>query len=76
MSKLGDALGFPKEPKAFSADEGDASDSEDAPASSKAKPDDKSGSAEMLAMKQFERASSTEAKVQAMKDFIEACGSY
>jgi len=74
MSKLGDVLGFPK---ASSADEGDSSDAgDDMPASSKAKPDDKSGSAEVLAMKQFERASTTEAKVQAMKDFIEACGSY
>ena len=35
-----------------------------------------SGSAEVLAMKQFDRASTPEAKVQAMKDFLEACGLY
>jgi hypothetical protein len=33
-------------------------------------------SAEVLAMKMFERASTPEAKVQAMKDFLEACGLY
>jgi hypothetical protein len=35
-----------------------------------------SASAEVLAMKQFERAATPEAKVQAMKDFLEACGLY
>jgi hypothetical protein len=35
-----------------------------------------SASAEVLAMKQFDRAKDPEAKVQAMKDFLEACGLY
>ncbi len=33
-------------------------------------------SAEVLAMKQFDRATSPEAKAQALKDFLEACGLY
>lgn len=69
-SKLGKALGF-------SMDEGDASDMDDDTPPSVADPLEdkpKGGSAEILAMKQFERATTTEAKVQALKDFLEACG--
>lgn len=33
-------------------------------------------SAEVLAMQQFDLAGSPEEKVQAMKDFLEACGLY
>ena len=36
----------------------------------------KVASAEVLAMKQFDRASTPEAKAQALKDFLEACGLY
>ena len=68
MGKLGKALGFLDMEEDPAAD--DTAD-EESPASKK---EPKAASAETLAMKQFERASTTEAKVQAMKDFLEACG--
>ncbi len=74
-SAIGKALGYsmdvPSADKAGEMDEGDSSDEELTPAS-KAEP--KAASAEVLAMKQFERAKSPEAKVQALKDFLSACG--
>lgn len=78
MSKLGDALGFasPKGLKGAETpamDEGDGSDTDSlTPASEKTEP--KGGTAEILAMRQFDRATTPEAKVQALKDFGEACG--
>ena len=74
-SKLGAALGFPGLDSG-SADEGDSSDASMEPSvkdTSEKKPDG-GGSAETMAMKMFEKASSTEAKVTAMKAFLEACG--
>lgn len=66
MGALSKAMGFP--------DTGESADETDAPASEsteKAKP---AASAEVLAMKQFTRASTPEAKAAAMRDFLEACG--
>ncbi len=76
MSKLGKALGFSMDMgsgEAGAMDEGDASDElESEPAASvKEKP---GGSAEVLAMKQFKRATTPEAMAAALKDFGEACG--
>ncbi len=65
MSKLSDVLGM----DAGSEELADMPVIDEEPAAPKG-----GGSAELLAMKQFERASTTEAKVQAMKDFLEACG--
>lgn len=67
--KIGKAIGFPGLKDDFS-DEPEMD--EEAPASEDTEP--KAATAETLAMKQFERATTTEAKVQAMKDFLEACG--
>lgn len=75
MGKLSKALGLdmPSDEAPASdaglSDEGDESDMLE-------KPKADSGSAEILAMKQFERAADPAAKVQAMKDFLEACGLY
>ena len=67
MSKVSDALGMDmgEEPMPMSA-EGTPEDVEPKG----------SASAEVLAMKQFDRATSPEDKAQAMKDFLEACGLY
>ena len=67
--KIGKALGFP------GLDETSVSDApviDEEPAS--AKPSD--NAAEVMAMKMFSNASSPEAKVEAMKAFLEACGVY
>lgn len=71
-SKLGKALGFDM----GGMPGGDAEDSSDAldeaPASAK---EPKAGlSAETMAMKMFEKASTPEAKVTAFKALLEACG--
>ncbi len=74
MSKLGDALGYSMDAgdgASGAMDEGDASDMLEPPASAKEKP---GGSAEVLAMKQFKRATTPEAMAAALKDFGEACG--
>lgn len=89
MSAIGRALGFsmdageaPRE-KRMGMSEGDigsiAGDTEDDTGPESKSPDSEGSekpkaTAETLAMKQFERASTTEAKVAAMKDFLEACG--
>lgn len=65
MGKLSKAIGFP--------DEGESDD--EAPVSEDAEKK-VSASAEVLAMKQFMRAETAEAKASAMRDFIEACGGY
>ncbi len=66
MGKLSKAIGFP-------TDEEESSD--ESPVSEV--PEKKvSASAEVLAMKQFMRADTAEAKAAAMRDFIEACGEY
>ena len=68
-SDIGKALGYDMEEKAVS--------DEMAPVSESMEPEKKgSASAEVLAMKQFERAKDPEAKAQALKDFLEACGLY
>jgi len=71
-SSIGKALGF------GSLDEGDDSGG-DAPMSEgmepKPKPED-GNSAEVLAMKQFQRAKDPAAMAAALKDFLEACGVY
>jgi hypothetical protein len=65
MGKLSDALGMMGSEEA-PASEADPSDMGDK------KP--KGGSAEVLAMKQFSRATDPEAKVQALRDLLEAMG--
>ncbi len=65
-SKIGKALGFGD----LGAD-GVEPDEDDAEGETKG-----SASAEVLAMKQFMRADTAEAKAAAMKDFMEACGGY
>lgn len=67
MGKLSEALGMDMGSEAPMSEGGEMME-EEAPKAS--------ASAEVLAMKQFERASTPEAKVQAMKDFLEACGLY
>ncbi len=70
MSKLGDALGFATK-AAPAEEEGDGMEMSEPPASvDEAAP----AGAEVLAMKQFKRASTPEAMAQALKDFLEACG--
>ncbi len=69
-SKLGAALGFDME---------DAAQAEDPmadPELADTEEPKKSMGAEVLAMKQFKRAETPEAMVQAMKDFLESCGLY
>lgn len=87
-SKIGKALGFSMDlgkPKGPSIDEDmdetltgegidDALPDEPEMSGPESSGEPKGGSAEVLAMKQFERATSPEAKVQALKDFGEACG--
>ncbi len=71
-SKLGKALGYSMD---LGADDEEAPVSEELDVEAEVKPKEKTGgSAEVLAMKQFERATTPEAKVQALKDFGEACG--
>ena len=70
MSKLGDALGFGTKGEETAP----SSIPEDVEAMDAKAERPAGGSAEVLAMKQFERATSTEAKVAALKDFLEACG--
>ncbi len=65
--KIAMALGFPE------SDSED--DSDDDSVESKKEPDQQN-KAEVLAMKQFMRAETAEAKATAMKDFMEACGVY
>ncbi len=68
VSKIGKAIGFPEIPESFE-DEGDEMESE-------AEPKAGGNTAEVLAMKQFDRATTPEARAQALKDFLEACGVY
>lgn len=70
MSKLGDAFGMMggDEAPASEMSPGDAGDQEEGEKPAKA------ASAEVLAMKQFSRATDPEAKVQAMRDLLEAMG--
>lgn len=72
MSKLSDALGM-----GMGAEEAPAPElgMEELPMEDEPAPK-ADASAEVLAMKQFDRAPTPEAKVQAMKDFLEACGLY
>lgn len=70
MSKLGDALGF-----------GMGEESEDSPPSISedvdaldAKAEKPTGDAEVMAMQMFMKASTAEAKVEALKGFLSACG--
>lgn len=67
--KIAKAIGFPGMDDASSDDSG-MGDSE--PPDSMSEP--KGNSAELLAMKQFERASGPEAKLQALRDLLEAMG--
>ncbi len=70
MSKLGDALGFGG--GAAPMEESPPSIPEDVDAlDAKAEP---TGDAEVLAMQAFSQASTPEAKVEAMKGFLSACG--
>ena len=72
MGKLSKALGFDmEEAPEMGAEDMDEGLELDEPMEKKT-----SASAEILAMKQFERATTPEAKVQAMKDFLESCGLY
>lgn len=68
-SPIGKALGYSmdsEEEAPLSSEPGD-----EAPPSKK---DTKAPSAEVLAMKQFERAKTPEAKVEALRSFLSACG--
>ena len=68
QSKIGKAIGYPDIPESFE-DEGMEEVPESVPAAG-------AGTAEVLAMKQFDRATTPEARAQALKDFLEACGVY
>ncbi len=71
MGKIAKAMGFPSE-GADDASLGEAPDAADeSPAEDAADPG--VGKAEVLAMKQFERSTTPEAKAQALKDFIQLC---
>ena len=70
-SKLGKALGGLGGSLDMGSGDEDMGSEEEAPMSD-AKPD--TGSAELMAMKMFEKATSPEAKVSALKAFLEACG--
>lgn len=74
MSKLSDALGMGMGGADASSMSDDAGMDEMPMMDEEAPVAD--ASAEVLAMKQFDRAPTPEAKVQAMKDFLEACGLY
>ncbi len=69
MGSIGKALGY-------SLDLGDEEGDDESPASEPKEPKAKVPTAEVLAMKQFERAKSPEEKAQALKDFLSACGVY
>ncbi len=72
MSKLGDALGFGG---GGAAEESLPPIPEDIEAlDAKAEPAEGGGDAEVLAMQAFSQASTPEAKVEAMKGFLSACG--
>ena len=60
MSKLSEAMGM--------------MDEEESPASESTEAKPKTASAEVLAMKQFDRATTPEARAEALKDFLSACG--
>lgn len=64
MGKLSKAMGFPDEEES----------SDESPVSEVPEKKKVSASAEVLAMKQFMRADTAEAKASAMRDFLEACG--
>jgi hypothetical protein len=66
MGKLGDVLGFDAA--------AEVAPEENLATESVAEEKPKGGSAEVMAMKMFSKASSPEAKVAAMKAFLEACG--
>lgn len=72
MGKLSKALGMDMD--MASAD--DMAPESTGEPKSEEKPKEGDSTAEVLAMKQFERAGTPEAKAQAMKDFLEACGLY
>lgn len=74
MGKIASALGLDAELGEESSDPMSAMEPMDSEMAEE-KPEG-SSSAEVLAMKQFDRATSPEAKAQAMKDFLEACGMY
>ena len=80
-SKIGKALGYsmgdPKEsPMGDLMDEteSDSEDQDEPGPDSGMQEKSKSDSAEVMAMKLFDKAKSPEAKVDAMKAFLEACG--
>ncbi len=64
MAKISEALGFP----------GMGASEEELPAEDAGETDEGGNQAELLAMKQFGRATTPEAKVEAMKSFLSACG--
>ncbi len=72
-SSIGKAIGYGEAPGGPPSLMGDVDemDSEAGPDSAETPAP---AGAETLAMKQFERATTTEAKVQAMKDFLESLG--
>lgn len=70
MSKIGDTLGYSMDMEAS------ASEPMEDPLAEPAEDDAGKADAEVLAMKQFERAKTPEAKVEALKAFLEACGVY
>ncbi len=67
---IGKAIGFPGMDDMSGGD--DSSDESDS--GPKSEKTEGSGSAEVLAMKQFMRATTPDAKASALKDFLEACG--
>jgi hypothetical protein len=74
MGKLSKALGYDLGEGAPASDTMGMSESTgDAPVDDKPKG---TATAEVLAMKQFDRATTPEARAQALKDFLEACGLY
>ncbi len=70
MSKLGDALGFGMKGE---GDESPPSIPEDV-GELDAKAEKPSGDAEVMAMDMFMKASTAEAKAEALKGFLSACG--
>ncbi len=73
MGKLSKVMGFPSLGEAADPmDDGDGMDAETPKDDSSEAPG--TGKAEVLAMKQFERAKTPQEKAQAMYDFMQACG--
>ena len=70
-SKLGKVLGLEIEGLGSSPEMEDESKGDDEPEDK-----DSQRSVEILAMKKFKRAATTEDMVEAMKGFLEACGIY